>query len=151
MLTFGEEIEVPVDLVVMAVGQEVNDIADLVEKMKIPGGADRFSPGGAPEITSGGTSSGGYVVGGQLPAMGFTRNGRPIKPIREVFEAACRETAIEGFTLHDGRHNAINNWRLQGHDYFRIMAATGPKTMKGFKRCNTVSSAELKSLVGKNR
>jgi heterodisulfide reductase subunit A len=42
VLTFGEELEVPVDLVVLAVGQEPNHIADLVEKLKIPVGADRF-------------------------------------------------------------------------------------------------------------
>jgi heterodisulfide reductase subunit A len=42
VLTFGEELEVPVDLVVLAVGQEPNNISDLVEKMKIPVGADRF-------------------------------------------------------------------------------------------------------------
>jgi heterodisulfide reductase subunit A2 len=42
VLTFGEELEVPVDLVVLAVGQEPNDIAGLVEQMKIPVGADRF-------------------------------------------------------------------------------------------------------------
>jgi heterodisulfide reductase subunit A len=41
-LTFGEELDVPVDLVVLAVGQEPNNIADLVEKLKIPVGADRF-------------------------------------------------------------------------------------------------------------
>ncbi len=41
-LTFGEEIEAPVDLVVLAVGMEPNHIADLVEKMKLPTGADRF-------------------------------------------------------------------------------------------------------------
>lgn len=42
LLTFGEELAAPVDLVVLAVGQEPNNIADLVEKMKIPVGADRF-------------------------------------------------------------------------------------------------------------
>jgi heterodisulfide reductase subunit A len=42
VLTFGEELEVPVDLVVLAVGQEANNITDLVEKMKVPVGADRF-------------------------------------------------------------------------------------------------------------
>jgi len=42
VLTFGEELEVPVDLVVLAVGQEPNSIADLVEQMKIPVGVDRF-------------------------------------------------------------------------------------------------------------
>ncbi|MBI4795838.1 MAG: hypothetical protein HY790_08395 [Deltaproteobacteria bacterium] len=41
--------------------------------------------------------------------------------------------------------------RLQGHDYFRIMAASGHKTMHVFKRYNTVSKDELKSLVGENR
>jgi heterodisulfide reductase subunit A len=41
-LTFGEELEVPVDLVVLAVGQEPNLIPGLVEQIKIPVGADRF-------------------------------------------------------------------------------------------------------------
>ncbi len=41
-LTFGEEVEVPADLVVLAVGMEPNPISDLVEKMKLPVGADRF-------------------------------------------------------------------------------------------------------------
>jgi heterodisulfide reductase subunit A len=42
VLTFGEELAVPVDLVVLAVGQEPNPAGDLVEMMKIPVGADRF-------------------------------------------------------------------------------------------------------------
>jgi heterodisulfide reductase subunit A len=42
ILTFGEEVEVPVDLVVLAVGMEPNDVSDLVEMMKLPVGADRF-------------------------------------------------------------------------------------------------------------
>ncbi len=41
-LTFGEEIEVPVDLVVLAVGMEPNNVSDLVSMMKIPVGTDRF-------------------------------------------------------------------------------------------------------------
>ena len=81
----------------------------------------------------------------------FNRNGNPITSIREVFEAACRRAEIEGFTFHDLRHTAINNWRLQGPNYFRIMAATGHKTMSVFKRYNTVSKDELKALVGENR
>ncbi len=78
----------------------------------------------------------------------FTHNGgKPVRSIREAFSLACREARIEGLTFHDLRHTAINNWRLQGHDYFRIMAATGHKTMTVFKRYNTVSKAELKALV----
>jgi heterodisulfide reductase subunit A2 len=41
-LTFDEEVEVPVDLVVLAVGMEPTPIPDLVDKMKLPVGADRF-------------------------------------------------------------------------------------------------------------
>jgi integrase len=78
----------------------------------------------------------------------FTRLGKPIRSIREAFTAACQKAGIKGLTFHDLRHTAINNWRLQGHDYFRIMAASGHKTMTVFKRYNTVSKDELKSLVG---
>ncbi len=78
----------------------------------------------------------------------FTREGKPINSFREAFLAACRGAGIENFTFHDLRHTAINNWRLAGHDYFRIMAATGHKTMTVFKRYNTVSREELKALVG---
>ena len=42
----------------------------------------------------------------------------------------------------------VNNWRLQGQDYFRIMKATGPKTLSVFRRYNTVFQDELKALVG---
>ncbi len=41
-LTFGEEVEVPVDLVVLAVGMEPSPVPELVEMMKLPVGPDRF-------------------------------------------------------------------------------------------------------------
>jgi len=59
--------------------------------------------------------------------------------IKRGFTTVCKRDGIEDFTFHDLRHTAINNWRLQGHDYFRIMAATGHKTMTVFKRYNSVS------------
>jgi hypothetical protein len=54
----------------------------------------------------------------------------------------------EKLTAHDLRDTAINNWRLAGHDFFRIMTVSGHKTMTVFKRYNTVSEEELKALVG---
>ncbi|WP_449243961.1 tyrosine-type recombinase/integrase [Desulfobacca acetoxidans] len=63
-------------------------------------------------------------------------------------ETACKAAGIEDFTFHDLRHTAINNWRQEGHDYFRIMAVSGHKTMSVFKRYNTVGKDELKTLVG---
>jgi integrase len=67
---------------------------------------------------------------------------------QRAFETARKRAGLEDFTFHDLRHTAINNWRLQGHDFFRIMAASGHKTMNVFKRYNTVSKEELRALVG---
>jgi integrase len=78
----------------------------------------------------------------------FVRGGRAIKSIREAFEHAREKAGLENFCFHDLRHTALNNWRLQGHDYFRIMAATSHKTLNVFKRYNTVSKEELRALVG---
>ena len=78
----------------------------------------------------------------------FLRDGKPITSIREAFQSARLKAGLDGFNFHDLRHTFINNRRLEGHDYFRIMAATGHKTMSVFKRYNTVSREELKALVG---
>jgi integrase len=77
----------------------------------------------------------------------FTYGGRPITAVRRSFDSACKKAGIKDFTFHDLRHTFINNKRQEGHDYFRIMAATGHKTMSVFKRYNTVSREELKALV----
>ncbi len=41
-LTFGEEVSAPVDLVVLVTGVEPNNVADIVDMMKLPVGTDRF-------------------------------------------------------------------------------------------------------------
>jgi heterodisulfide reductase subunit A len=41
-LTFGEELEVPTDLVVLSTGMMPSDISGLVEMLKLPRGSDRF-------------------------------------------------------------------------------------------------------------
>jgi heterodisulfide reductase subunit A2 len=41
-LTFGEDVDVPVDLVVLATGMEPNNVSELVDMMKLPVGPDRF-------------------------------------------------------------------------------------------------------------
>jgi integrase len=77
----------------------------------------------------------------------FSYHGQSVASTKTSFVTACKNAGIENFTFHDLRHTAINNWRLQGHDYFRIMAASGHKTMEVFKRYNSVSKTELKQLV----
>jgi hypothetical protein len=51
----------------------------------------------------------------------------------------------EDFVGDDLRPTAINNWRLQGHDYFRIIAASGHKTMNIFKRYNQGRKNDLQA------
>jgi integrase len=79
----------------------------------------------------------------------FHRNGKLIEAstVRETHEAICKKAGIENFRFHDFRHTRINNWRKEGHDYFKIMAASGHKTMSVFKRYNMVDEAELKTLI----
>ncbi|MGP8051687.1 MAG: tyrosine-type recombinase/integrase [Desulfobaccales bacterium] len=76
--------------------------------------------------------------------------GKSISCIKKSFVTACKKAGIEDFTFHDLRHAFINNRRLEGDDYFRIMAATGHKTLEVFKRYNSVSKDGLKALVRGN-
>jgi integrase len=78
----------------------------------------------------------------------FTYKGHSMAEMHRNFLIACKRAGIEDFTFHDLRHTAINHWRLPGQDYFRIMAASGHKTMRVFKRYYTVSKEELKALAG---
>jgi integrase len=79
----------------------------------------------------------------------FTYVGRQIGAIKTaIIKSACKRAGIEDFKFHDFRHTAINNWRLQGHDYFRIMAASRHKTMHVFKIYNPVSKEESRALTG---
>ncbi|MFC1889086.1 site-specific integrase [Thermodesulfobacteriota bacterium] len=63
----------------------------------------------------------------------FLRNGRPFNDVKRAFKTACRISGIEGFTFNDFRHCALNNLRLAGNDYFKIMSISGHKTTSVFK------------------
>jgi len=67
--------------------------------------------------------------------------------VKRSFKMACKKAGVENFTFHDLRHPCIDNWRLQGNNFFRIMAASGHRTMEVFKRYNTITQEELKKLV----
>jgi len=63
-LTWGEEIEVPVDLVVLAVGFMPRDVGDLVEKLKISRGTDRFLAEVHPKLRPVETAVPGVILAG---------------------------------------------------------------------------------------
>jgi len=80
----------------------------------------------------------------------FLRHGKPFDDFKKAYSAACKRAQIEDFTFHDLRHCAINNLRLSGYDYFRIMAVSGHKTMSVFKRYNLVTEEELSKIIWLN-
>jgi len=63
-LTWGEELEVPADLVVLAVGFMPRDVSDLVEKLKISRGTDRFLAEVHPKLRPVETAVPGVILAG---------------------------------------------------------------------------------------
>lgn len=80
----------------------------------------------------------------------FLYDGKPIDSVKTAFAAACRRAEIADFCFHDLRRTAINNLRLAGNDYFRIMAVSGHKTTSVFKRYNPVTKEELRHIKWKD-
>ena len=64
MLTYGEEIEIPVDLVVLAVGFMPRQIDDLVKMLKVSRGSDRFLLEVHPKLRPVETAVNGVVLAG---------------------------------------------------------------------------------------
>jgi heterodisulfide reductase subunit A len=63
-LTWGEELEVPADLVVLAVGFMPRDVDDLVKKLKISRGTDRFLAEVHPKLRPVETAVPGVILAG---------------------------------------------------------------------------------------
>jgi integrase len=76
----------------------------------------------------------------------FLFDGQPFNEMKLSFKGACRRAGIRDFTFHDLRHCALNNLRLAGNDYFKIMSISGHKTMSVFKRYNLVTEEELSQI-----
>lgn len=76
----------------------------------------------------------------------FLKDGKPFEDFKKSFRSACLHSGLGDFTFHDLRHCAINNLRLAGNDYFKIMAVSGHKTVAVFKRYNLVTEEELSKI-----
>jgi integrase len=73
----------------------------------------------------------------------FTRRGKPIKSVREIFSRVCRDAELTDLVFHDLRHTATPNLRRAGVDALTAMKITGHKTMAVFKRYNTIDEPDL--------
>ncbi len=67
-LTFGEELEAEVDLVVLAVGMEAQPIKSLVDMMKLPTGMDRFLQEVHPKLRPVEVANNGVLLAGTCQA-----------------------------------------------------------------------------------
>jgi heterodisulfide reductase subunit A len=112
LLLGGEELEVPVDLVVLAVGMEAGDTASLVELLKLPVGADRFLLEVHPKLRP-----------VELPAKGIYLAGTCQAPM-DVTEACAAASAAaakasglltRGFAELDPFVVRVDPERCQGH------------------------------------
>lgn len=63
-LTWGEELEIPVDMVVLAVGMMLRDVSDIVQMLKISKGTDRFLLEVHPKLRPVETSVPGVILAG---------------------------------------------------------------------------------------
>jgi heterodisulfide reductase subunit A len=92
-LTWGEELEIPVDLVVLAVGFMPRDVGDLVEKLKISRGADRFLAEVHPKLRPVETAVPGVILAGSVQG--------PMN-IQESVAAACAAASKVSILLAAG-------------------------------------------------
>ncbi len=67
-LTFNEEVEAGVDLVVLATGMEAKSITNLVEMMKLPVGSDKFLQEVHPKLRPVEMANGGILLAGTCQA-----------------------------------------------------------------------------------
>ncbi len=93
-LTYGEEIELPVDLVVLAVGMMPRQINDLVNMLKVSRGADRFLLEAHPKLRP-----------VEMPVRGIVLAGTAQGPmnIQESLSAASAASAKVASLLGQGR------------------------------------------------
>lgn len=92
-LTFGEELEAEVDLVVLAVGMEAQPIKSLVEMMKLPTGVDRFLQEVHPKLRPVEVANNGVLLAGTCQAP---------MDIREACAAAQAAAAKSAIMLSKG-------------------------------------------------
>jgi integrase len=88
---------------------------------------------------------------GPAPVFVNPQTGKPYTPVAlsMAFQRARQRAGIPHATLHDQRHSFVTNARRAGVDYFRIMAMTGHKTLRVFKRYNLIDEGDLQEAMAR--
>jgi integrase len=64
-----------------------------------------------------------------------------------AFQQTCRRAGLINARFHDLRHTFVTNARRAKIDYFRIMAITGHKMLRGFQRYNLIDEGDLQDAM----
>jgi integrase len=83
----------------------------------------------------------------ESPYVFTHNNGERVKYVKEAFRRACTLAGPENLRFHDLRHTALTNWANAGHNHFRIMKASGHKTLSCFQRYLSFGNQDLQKLV----
>jgi len=67
--------------------------------------------------------------------------------VSTAFQRACRKADLSPGRFHDLRHTFVANARRAMVDYFRIMAITGHKTLRAFRRYNLIDESDLREAM----
>jgi len=113
-LTFNEEVEVGVDLVVLATGMKTSAIGDLVEMMKLPVGSDRFLQEVHPKLRPVEMANGGILLAGTSQAP------MDINEACNAAQAAAAKAAAllgKGYVELDPYVARVDPDRCQGHGH----------------------------------
>lgn len=127
-LTFGEELTVEVDLVVLAVGMEAQPIKSLVETMKLPTGMDRFLQEVHPKLRPVEVANNGVLLAGTCQAP------MDIRESCAAAQAAAAKAAImlgKGYVELDPYVAQVDPGLCRGHgDCARVCPVEGAVTLR---------------------
>lgn len=79
----------------------------------------------------------------------FTRQGRPIRDIREAWRAATAAAGLPGLLFHDLRRTAVRNLERSGINRAVAMSITGHTTESVYRRYDIVSERDLMEAAAK--
>ncbi|MFH0783749.1 MAG: CoB--CoM heterodisulfide reductase iron-sulfur subunit A family protein [Pseudomonadota bacterium] len=111
-LTFNEEVEAGVDLVVLATGMQAANINNLVEMMKLPVGADKFLQEVHPKLRPVEMANGGILLAGTCQAP------MDINEACNAAQAAAAKAAAllgKGYVELDPFVAKVNNGKCRGN------------------------------------
>ena len=79
----------------------------------------------------------------------FTRQGKPIRDIREGWRVACAAAGVPGLLFHDLRRSAVRNMERLGFPRGVAMSITGHSTESVYRRYNIVSEQDITDAIAK--